>query len=104
MRMTSLLRSHALASIATRVVLGGFPILFVLALRWTWGKETFDLAAAAINWSMYLNVLLLSGFAMVPPAVARLVSGDGDVARREKDLHAIGDHIVLSRWLVAIGV
>lgn len=85
-------------------MLGGFPILFVLALRWTWGKETFDLAAAAINWSMYLNVLLLSGFALVPPAVARLVSGDGDVTRREKDLHAIGDHIVLSRWLVAIGV
>lgn len=104
MGLRTLLRSHALASIVTRVALGGFPILFVLALRWTWGKETFDLAAAAINWSMYLNVFLLSGFAMVPPAVARLARGEDAGGSRASDLHAVGDHVVLSRWLVGVGV
>jgi len=105
MVLQDLVRSNALTSIATRVAIGVFPILFVLMLRWTWGKQTFDLAAAAINWSMYLNVLLLSGFAMVPPAVARLRrGGDTDSSIAQEDLHAVADHIALSRWLLLVGV
>jgi len=105
MVLQDLVRSNALTSIATRVAIGVFPILFVLMLRWTWGKQTFDLAAAAINWSMYLNVLLLSGFAMVPrrsPASAEAATRTRPFA--QEDLHAVADHIALSRWLLLVGV
>jgi len=103
-----LLGNPALASIGTRLALGAFPILFVLMLRWTWGKHAFDLASAAINWSTYLNVLLLSGFTLVPPAVARLrlrcsasaIEFGHDVVDRQ----SVRDHVKLGRWLLALGV
>jgi hypothetical protein len=95
----------ALASIVTRLAIGGFPVLFVAVLRASHGKEPFDLAAAAINWSSYLNVLLLSGFALVPPAVARL--RDARAARRapdRADVDCVRDHRALGRWLMAVGL
>lgn len=105
MRPASLRNSPALASMATRLALGVFPVLLVLLLRWTWGKQVFDLAAAAINWSAYLNVLLLSGFALVPPAVARLrAAAGGDAAVLADDRHAVRDHVAFGRWLLAFGV
>ena len=38
-----------MASVLTRLALGGFPILLLLALRWRYGKEAFDLDTAAMN-------------------------------------------------------
>ena len=90
----------ALFSSVTRLALGAFPVLLVLALRAGYDKAAFDLAAAAVNVAAYLNVLLLSGFALVPPALARLRSGGH---ADETDRRAVRDHVALARWLTAIG-
>ncbi len=99
------MQSDELASIATRLALGAFPVCFVLVVRWSLSKQAFDLAAAALNWATYLNILLLSGFALVPPAVARLRAATNvSEASRDADCHAVRDHVVLGRWLLALGV
>jgi hypothetical protein len=92
-----------LLSIATRLGLGAFPIVFLLALRLAHGKEDFDLAAAALNWATYLNILLLGGFALIPPALARQVAGDNS-AGTSGDARLVRDHFILCRWLTATGV
>jgi hypothetical protein len=51
----------------TRLALSAYPLVFVLLFGWVYGKDAFDTAAAANNWANYLNVLLLSGFVLVPP-------------------------------------
>jgi hypothetical protein len=103
--LTSLLASNELASIATRLALGAFPIVFLLVVRWTLGKQAFDLAAAALNWATYLNILMLSGFVLVPPAVARLRLATYVVdTSRDDDCRVLRDHLVLGRWLLALGV
>lgn len=93
-------RSQVLASIGTRLALGAYPLLFVLVFGWAFGKEAFDTAAAANNWANYLNVLLLSGFVLVPPAVARL---RGPEARDEERVF-VRDHVALGRVLLLAGV
>lgn len=91
-------RLTMLLSVATRLGLGAFPIVFLLALRWAHGKDSFDLAAAALNWATYLNILLLGGFAMVPPALARLRAG-ASVPGGDDDARLVRDHVALCRWL-----
>jgi len=93
-------RGQVLASVGTRLALGAYPLVFILAFGWAYGKAAFDVAAAASNWANYLNVLLLGGFVLVPPAVARLRSQD----RRSEDAQLVRDHIALERWLVVFGV
>jgi len=92
-------REHVVASIATRLAIGAYPLAFVLAFGWVYGKQAFDTAAAANNWANYLNILLLSGFVVVPPAVARLRGVD----RRADDLQLVRDHIALTRALLLLG-
>jgi len=72
----------------------------MLAFGWAFGKDAFDTAAAASNWANYLGVLLLSGFVLVPPAVARL----GLNSDSADDRAVIRDHIALERVLLALGV
>jgi hypothetical protein len=91
---------HVAASVGTRLGLGAYPLLFMLVFGWAFGKDAFDAAAAAGNWANYLNVLLLSGFVLVPPAVARL-SHDPD---RADDRALIRDHVALERVLLALGI
>ncbi len=92
-------RLQVLASIGTRLAIGAYPLFFVLVFGWAYGKEAFDLASAASNWANYLNVLLLSGFVLVPPAVARLRATPA-----REDGAAVRDHIALARVLLAVGV
>ena len=93
-------RTQVLASIGTRLALGAYPLVFVLTFGWAYGKNAFDAAAAATNWANYLNVLLLGGFVLVPPAVARLRT----VERHGDDAQLVRDHIALERWLLLAGV
>lgn len=92
-------KEHVVASIGTRLATGAYPLVFVLVFGWAYGKQAFDIAAAANNWANYLNVLLLSGFVVVPPAVARLRSA----ARRADDVQLLRDHIALERGLLIAG-
>ena len=92
-------RTQVLASVVTRLALGAYPLVFVLAFGWAYGKQAFDVAAAASNWANYLNVLLLSGFVLVPPAVARLRTPE----RSSDALQLLRDHIALERGLVLVG-
>jgi hypothetical protein len=92
-------RSQVLASIGTRLALGAYPLVFVLVFGWAYGKEAFDTAAAANNWANYLNVLLLSGFVLVPPAVARLRGPDANAGDRA----FVRDHVALGRLLLLAG-
>jgi len=92
-------RLQILASVCTRLVLGAYPLAFLLVFGWAFGKQAFDTAAAASNWANYLNVFLLSGFVLVPPAVARLRA-----ARAQGDDRAdVRDHVALLRGLLAVG-
>lgn len=91
-------RLQVVASIGTRLALGAYPLAFIVAFGWAYGKQAFDIAAAAINWANYLNVFLLSGFALVPPAVARL---RGDLDGTDADRALLRDHLALARWLLA---
>lgn len=94
-------RFDVAASVGARVALGAYPVAFIATFGWAYGKQSFDTAAAAINWTSYLNVFLLSGFVLVPPAVARLrTERPGDPA----DLATVGDHIALGRWLLVAAV
>jgi hypothetical protein len=92
-------RSQIIASIGTRLAIGAYPLVFLLAFGWAFGKEAFDVAAAANNWANYLNVLLLSGFVLVPPAVARLRGPNAT----EADRAIVRDHVSLERALLFIG-
>lgn len=91
-------RLQVVASIGTRLALGAYPLAFIVVFGWAYGKEAFDVAAAAINWANYLNVFLLGGFAMVPPAIARLRIGSQNT---ESASRAVRDHIALQNWLIA---
>lgn len=91
-------RAHVAASVATRLALGAYPLAFIATFGWAYGKRAFDSAAAATNWASYLNLFLLSGFALVPPAVARLRAG---VASTDADRALVRDHLALNRWLLA---
>lgn len=91
-------RAHVAASVAIRLALGAHPLAFIATFGWAYGKHAFDVAAAAINWASYLNLFLLSGFALVPPAVARLCAG---VASPNADRALVRDHLALNRWLIA---
>lgn len=90
------------ASVLTRLATGAFPLLFLLVFGWAYGRSSFNLASAAFNLSIYLNLLLLGGFVLVPPAVTRLrlnpVGRGGDA-----DLKFVADHIALCRNLLVIG-
>lgn len=94
-------RLHVVASIGTRLALGAYPLAFIAVFGWVYGKQAFDVAAAATNWANYLNVFLLSGFALVPPAVARLRAG---AANREAERAVVRDHLALGRWLLVATV
>jgi hypothetical protein len=94
-------RRQALASVGTRLALGAYPLAFVVVFGWAYGKDAFDLAAAAGNWAAYLNVFVLAGFALVPPAVARL---RGDAGRMAADRAIVRNHIALARWLLLAAV
>lgn len=102
---TAVLTGHRLqvvSSIGARLALGAYPLAFMLVFGWGYGKDAFDTAAAANNWANYLNVLLLSGFVLVPPAVARL---RGQVSQTsETDRTFIRDHVALSRGLLLAGI
>jgi hypothetical protein len=99
-------RLDVAASVLTRLALGGFPLLLLLALRWRYGKQAFDLATAAMNLSMYLTLLMMASFPLLPPAVVRLA---GAAARGESsssgasDAQLIRDHLQLVRVLVCVG-
>ncbi len=95
--MPNSLSWQVIASVGTRVAIGAYPLVFIAAFGWVHGKVAFDAAAAAINWAAYLNVFLLSGFALVPPAVARLRA---DPSRAQPHAQALADHIALARWLL----
>lgn len=88
-----------LASIGTRLALGAYPLAFIVLFGWAFGKQAFDAAAAAANWANYLNVFLLSGFVLVPPAVARLRAA----ASRGDERGWVRDHVALMRWLLLAG-
>jgi len=90
-------RLQVIASIGTRVALGAYPVGFIIVFGWAYGKQAFDVAAAATNWTNYLNAFLLSGFALVPPAVARLCTNGLD---RESDRALVRDHLALATWLL----
>lgn len=92
-------RFDILASIGTRLAIGAFPLAFVLVFGWAYGRQAFDVAAAAANWANYLNVLLLSGFVLVPPAIARLRG----TAERNSERLIVRDHVALMRWLLVAG-
>jgi len=95
------MRGEALLSSITRLALGAFPVLLVLVVRAGYGSDAFNLAAAATNGAAYLSLLLLSGFALVPPAVARLrAEGVAD----DTDRRMVRDHVALARWLIAAGL
>lgn len=91
-------RLHVLASIGTRLALGGFPLALVVLIGWLYGKRALDVAAAASNWANYLNIFLLSGFVLVPPAVARLQA----TRPNEEDRAAVRDHVALMRCLMVV--
>lgn len=91
-------RLQVVASIGTRLALGAYPLAFIVVFGWAYGKQAFDIAAAAANWANYLNLFLLSGFALVPPAVARLRAG---APERVSDRQVVCDHRALGRWLLA---
>jgi O-antigen/teichoic acid export membrane protein len=93
-------RLQVLVSIATRFAIGIYPLVFVLVFGWAYGKQAFDAAAAANNWANYLNVLLLSGFALVPPSVARLRRSPSNAA----DASVVRDHVALGTRLLLLGV
>jgi O-antigen/teichoic acid export membrane protein len=91
-------RLQVLASIGTRLALGAYPLAFIVLFGWAFGKQAFDAAAAAANWANYLNVFLPSGFALVPPAVARWRADPGAPTADRQNLR---DHLALQRWLSA---
>lgn len=99
--VVSVLRLDVVASVGTRIALGAYPVAFIAVFGWTYGKQSFDIAAAAINWASYLNVFLLSGFVLVPPAVARMRA---DPRGEAADLAVVRDHVALGRWLVVAAV
>lgn len=92
-------RLQVVSSIGTRLALGAYPLAFMLVFGWGYGKDAFDTAAAANNWANYLNVLLLSGFVLVPPAVARLRA---QATATDRDF--VRDHVALARGLLLAGV
>jgi hypothetical protein len=93
-------RTQVLASIGTRLAVGAYPLAFLLLFGWAYGKQAFDTASAASNWANYLSLLLLSGFILVPPAVARLRAVD----RHPQDAAIVRDHVALERILLLVGV
>lgn len=88
------------ASVGTRLAIGAYPLAFVFVFGWTYGKQALDVAAAAINWASYLNLLLLSGFLLVPPAVSRLRVSGANTA----DIALLRDHLALERILLLAGL
>lgn len=94
-------RIQIVASIGARLTIGAYPLAFILGLGSAYGKEVFDVAAAALNWASYLNVLLLSGFALAPPAMARLLAGSGS---KEDNRASLRDHVALERALLLVAL
>ena len=92
-------RLHVLTSIGTRLAIGAYPLVFVLAFGWIYGRQAFAAAAAANNWASYLNILLLAGFVLVPPAVVRLRDSTGGT----EDRAFVRNHIALKQRLLLTG-
>jgi hypothetical protein len=93
-------RLTVVASIGTRLAIGAYPLTFILVFGWVYGKQALDVAAAANNWASYLNLLLLSGFLLVPPAVARLKRAEA----RDEDVVLLRDHLALEQVLLLAGL